>query len=372
MIVTIERDALHSALLIVAGRPRAGVINEILKHILLVTEPEKLRLSAHGLECYSEAEVAADVIQSGTRAVPTETFARLIGSLPHGSQLRLRLDDRERMEIICGRSTYRLPSLASDAFSPPLELRDPVTVTVDRKAIHRLFEMPRPMAEPKNPKFFYKGVNLHVASNGKLSSVASDGFRFMRVCSDISMPPETPAVIIPKDAIDEIRRVAEDGGEMAWSEQLFSVSAKGRRFVTKLIDGTFPDYQNLPRASETYIGVDHGLLLGVLRRLDLLSEEYSDATVSWDENPGELTVELTGRGFGVETLPCDGQNMPAGSFSVPPQQLASLLAALEAEIIQIVFTGPSAPIRIMVPNDPDLIAVQVPCAPRLARASAAA
>lgn len=374
MIVTIERDALHSALNSVAGRARVTTQIEILKHVLLTTTPETLKVAAHNLESYSEAEATAHVSISGSRAVPADTFARLIGSLPLGSQLQLRLDDRSQMEVVCGRSTYRLPTLPAEDFPLPLIPENPTRVTVGKADVHRLFEMPRAIVEPKNPYFYYKGVSLHVASNGKLAAIAADGYRVLRVCTDITVSEDAPPIIIPKTAMDEIRKLAEGGGELAWSNRIFSVSNGTRRFATTLIDGTFPpDYERkLPPVDGGFIEVDLAYLLEVLRRLDVLSEDHSEVTLSWESKPQEMRIELSGRGSGVETLSCDGQEIGAGSVSGVPHQFVSLLAALEADSVRLVVRDASSPFRIIVPNDPDLIAVLVPCAPRHTRASAAA
>src|SRR3546814_8169758 len=80
-----------------------------------------------------------------------------------------------------------------------------------------------------------------------LRAVATDGHRLARVQMPLpSGAAGMPAVIVPRKAVQEIRKLIEetDGDvQVSLNENKLRVALDGSVLTTKLIDGTFPDYE---------------------------------------------------------------------------------------------------------------------------------
>lgn len=354
-----ERDILAPALAVVLRRSKAGLSIAILDHVLLSTLPGTLMLLGHNLDASCRASIPANVSETGAIAVSGESFGRLIQALPEGSQVTLGLDERG-LSIRAAGSRYMLPTLPAADFPPALEPVNPSTFMLDGLCVRRLFGIQKTVICATEDRVYLQGAYLHNLGPNVLASVATDQHRLIRteVQIDCALPR---GIIIPKDAIEEIRNIAGDGGEFTCSEDVLSVSVGGKTFSTKLIDEKFPDYARIiPSMDGPFIELARRELLDSLSRLDLVSEKYSHVKFAWNGDTNVLTARNMGVGSGEEAITCIAQDMPPGTIAVPPRQFRELINALPSERLRLYIGGVKQPFRIVDPDDPGLVVIQVP------------
>ncbi|EKD97671.1 MAG: hypothetical protein ACD_23C00790G0001, partial [uncultured bacterium] len=103
-------------------------------------------------------------------------------------------------------------------------------------------------------RYYLNGI-LFVAEGKQLSLVATDGHRlaFASATLDVEVPKQE--VILPRKTVIELQRLLSDAGgenqphiEMQFANNQAKFTFGGMEFVTKLVEGKFPDYNRvIPR-----------------------------------------------------------------------------------------------------------------------------
>ena len=142
-------------------------------------------------------------------------------------------------------------------------------------------------------RYYLNGI-LFVAEGNKLSLVATDGHRlaFASATLDVDVPKQE--VILPRKTVLELQRLLSDKDDSAIEMQFAGNQAKftfgGMEFVTKLVEGKFPDYNRvIPKNHKNSITLGREALLKTLQRTAILtSDKFKGVRLNID--PGSLRV----------------------------------------------------------------------------------
>lgn len=357
-----ERDALHAALSRVVSRSRNSLKIPILQHIKLEASGNRLALAATDLDTRSESTCAAEISGVGATTVSGDRLARLIDSMPKGSQVSL-IDDNTELQVMCGKSRYKLPTLPIEDFPEMDRPEGGAEFTLTADETKRLFGEPAHAIPVKDTRIYLFGGHLQQRDD-KLVVTCTDGVRLARV----EMKNEARLhreCIVPKAAITEIVKLA-NGAEMRfrYSQNLIEVANGSAVFTSKLVDATFPDADRvIPKPNPTFIIVDRIEFAEALKRLTGIEDENSTINFEWQPGRSSLEIKLTGEGEGSESIACEC-DLKAGSAAFKPNILSSMLDLLKGEVIQLHVGDGLGPLRIVDPNDEALTVIAMPCRPR--------
>lgn len=364
MKLTTEAGKLLDALKAVAPRAR-GNSSEIMRHIRFDVTATELRLTAHDGSSSSEALMAVEADGEWTCAIPADAIVRLAGALPSTSHVDIVLDG-VAVSVKSGRSRYKLPVMATDAFPSALACVDGVVVDLTADDVERLFGRVREALDPRDSRPFGQGLYLHVADGGLCSSGISL-FHFVRL-SGKAAAPDIAGVIVPLSAIDEITKVCKAGGRLTVSTKTIAAEAGSLRFCSKLIEQRYPDYHRaLPALRQTFIEVFRLDALTAVKRLTAIADKDSVIDLSFGEN--EIVASLVGLGDGTENIPCEG-SAKGSVMSIAAQRLVEMLEMPRGEKLQLHVTPGSMLLRIHDASDPTSIFVESTRIPKLTMAAA--
>jgi DNA polymerase-3 subunit beta len=323
MKVTVERAALLKALGHVHRVVERRNTIPILSNVLLRAGEGALRLKATDLDMEITEEVAADVSQPGGTTVPAHVIYDIVRKLPDGAQVSLETTgDSGQMQLRSGRSRFALQALAEGDF-PDLAAGDmPAPFSLPAADLKRLIEKTQFAISTEETRYYLNGIYLHTIDGDgglKLRAVATDGHRLARV----EMPaPEgaagMPGVIVPRKAVAEIQKLIEDGGEEVRIElspakiRLTFGGQGGVVLTSKLIDGTFPDYQRvIPTGNDKLLTVERGDFARAVDRVSTISSERGRA-VKLAISDGKMTLSVNNpdSGNAVEELDVDYDAAP--------------------------------------------------------------
>jgi len=325
MKVTVLQENLARGLSIVsrAVSPRSTL--PVLSNILIASDEGRLRLSATNLELGITCWIAARIDEEGSTTVPARTFADLVNTLP-GDQVQLALDVKtQNLHIKGGASNNDIKCIDAQEF-PPLpvpEMDGAVALNVVdfKEMIHQVaFAASTDEARP-----VLMGVLMNVEKDN-VTMVAADGFRLSVRKAQLSQPAAHPLnVIIPARALNELARVAADAEEPIYmvvpknrGQVLFRV--KDVEVVSQLIDGTFPDYQQIiPRNYKSRTLVSTASLLKACKQAEIFAREGSNvARFDIKQSNGEMqpseveisaTSEETGKNETIVEATVDGSGV---------------------------------------------------------------
>ncbi len=204
-------------------------------------------------------------------------------------------------------------------------------------------------------RYYLNGIYLHaVDSEGHamLRAVATDGHRLARV--EIAAPSGSagmPGVIIPRKAVNEVQKLIEDLGK----EVTIEISPTKARFsfddvvlITKLIDGTFPDYMRvIPSGNDKYLTVERAPFQAAVDRVSTISSERGRA-VKLAMADGKLTLSVNNpdSGSAVEELEV-GYDAPPLDIGFNARYLLDITSQLDGDTALFKLADPGSPTLVL-------------------------
>jgi DNA polymerase-3 subunit beta len=381
MKVTVLQENLARGLGIVskAVSPRSTL--PVLANVLVASDEGRLRLSATNLEMGITCWIPARIEEEGSTTVPARTFVDLVGTLP-SDQVMFKLDAQtQTLNVRGGTSTNDIKCIDAQEF-PPLPVPDfegavQINVGDFREMIHQVaFAASTDEARP-----VLMGVLIQVDKD-KLTMAAADGFRLSVRKAVLATPAPAPvSAIVPAQALKELARVtstslsasATDG-----EEPIYMVLPKGRgqvvfrvkdvEVVSQLIDGTFPDYQQIiPRSYKSRTLVSTASLLKACKQAEIFAREGSNVarlnikSAQGEMQPSEVEIsavsEETGKNETIVEATVDGGGLLI-AFNV--KFLREALEVIKTPNVALETSAPNAPGVVKPVGDEDFLHVIMP------------
>lgn len=355
-----ERDALSSALGHVASRARNKLKIPILEHVLINAYPDnRLVLTGTNLETRCVATVPAEVSSDGATTVSADRLARLVDGLPQGSQVKFDLKGTD-LHIECGKSRYKLPTMPAEDYPEMAEIADGNELAIRAADIKRLFGETAPGLPANDARIYLFGGFLEPDSAGHIRVTATDGLRLVRIAVKNADAALDQGYIIPKPTMPELVKLAALGDlTLRFGSGLVEASVANIVFTSKLIDAVYPEMGRFIPDLAPGIMVDRAELVSALKRLTGVEDDNSTINIHW--KPGEpLEMTLFGEGSGAEAVPCECE-AAEGAIAFRPQILGGMLDVMKGEILRLIPTGPTSPMRIHDEKDPGLSVIAMPC-----------
>jgi len=356
---TVERDVLHDGLSAVASRTKGATSIPILSHVLVTASGDGVSLMSHDTASCCIAKVPAEVASPGECAIPADRLSKLVAGLPKGGTIVAEATDQQ-VTIRCGRASYRFPVLPAADFPGALVPKDPTRIELTNEDIRRAFKVTSLAVIEYHTRPYLSGVCLH-EKGGLLHAVGTDGHRLIRVGTNAKVK-KFERVIVPRAALAEIVNVAgKAGATIEISSNLFAVESGGRRFVSRLIDGTYPEYERLiPQQSQQPFAVDASALDAALSRLMAASDTRPCVRLSWADDGNMLASLRSELGEGSEEVECEHGGKPAGEIGMQLQYVRDLIEAANGKTIELHIAGPGEVCRFDNPNDKSFVAICLP------------
>jgi DNA polymerase-3 subunit beta len=373
MKVTVLQENLARGLGVVskAVSPRSTL--PVLANVLIASDEGRLRLSATNLEMGITCWIPARIDEEGSTTVPARTFSDLVGTLP-GDQVLLKFDPQtQTLNVRGGSSTNDIKCIDAQEF-PPMPVPDfdgavQINVGDFREMIHQVaFAASSDEARP-----VLMGVLVQVDKD-KLTMAAADGFRLSVRRAVLSTPSSAPvSAIVPAQALKELARVATDS-----EEPIYMVLPKGRgqvvfrvkdvEVVSQLIDGTFPDYQQIiPRSYKSRTLVSTSSLLKACKQAEIFAREGSNVarfnikSAQGEMQPSEVeisaTSEETGKNETIVEATVDGGGLLI-AFNV--KFLREALEVIRTPNVALETSAPNAPGVVKPVGDDQFLHVIMP------------
>lgn len=354
MKVTVERAALLRSLGHVHRVVERRNTIPILSNVLLRAQ-EGLRLKATDLDIEVTETIPADVAEGGSTTVPAHVIYDIVRKLPEGAQVSLEASgDTGQMLIRSGRSRFMLQALPESDF-PDLAAGDmPHRFSLPAADLKRLIEKTQFAISTEETRYYLNGIFLHTIESGDaqvLRAVATDGHRLARV--EMPAPGGStgmPGVIVPRKAVAEILKLVENGEEtilVELSSAKVRLTFGGVVLTSKLIDGTFPDYQRvIPSGNDKVLVVERDDFAKAVDRVSTISSERGRAVkLAIQEGRLVLTVNNPDSGSATEEVSVDYDASPI-DIGFNARYLLDITGQLD---------GDTAVFRLADPGSPTLI-----------------
>ncbi len=293
IVLKATQDKVLSVLQSVAGIVERRHTLPILANVLIRKNGAQLQLTTSDLEIQirTTAELDGD---SGdfTTTVGARKLIDILRSMPSDQTVLLE-SAQSKLILKGGKSRFTLQTLPAEDFPLVQEAGSfGPSFSVPQKVLKELLNQVSFAMAVHDIRYYLNGI-LFVAEGKQLSLVATDGHRlaFSSATLDVEVPRQE--VILPRKTVLEMQRLLSDKDgaiEMQFAANQAKFSFEGMEFVTKLVEGKFPDYNRvIPKNHKNIITLGRVPLLASLQRTAILTSEKFKG-VRLNIEPGTLRV----------------------------------------------------------------------------------
>jgi DNA polymerase-3 subunit beta len=369
MRITIERASFLKSLNHVQSVVERRNTIPILSNVLLHAEKGKLSLTATDLDIEVVDTVAADVVQPGATTASAHTLYDIVRKLPDGSQVELEFGEADgRLTLSAGRSRFQLQALPREDF-PAMTAGDlPHGFSLSVAELVALIDKTRFAVSTEETRYYLNGIYFHVLSErgkGMLKAVATDGHRLARY--ELAAPKgssEMPGIIIPRKTINELRKLLDDSEgdvRVSVSDTKIKFGVGSLTLTSKLIDGTFPEYQRvIPTGNDKALEVVRDELKDAVDRVSTVSSEKSRA-VRLSLEKGKLTLSVVSpeSGTATEELLIDYSNSPI-EIGFNARYIMDILERIDGSKATFLFSDSGSPTLVRESDNEAALYVLMP------------
>jgi DNA polymerase III subunit beta len=369
MKLSMERSALLRAMSRAQSVVERRNTIPILANVLIEADGEQVSFRATDLDIEVIDRAQAMVSRGGATTVGAHTLHEIVRKLPDGAMVELADDGMSgRLEIRAGRSHFSLATLPREDFPIMASSEYGCNFACAAPVLRRLFDKSKFAISTEETRYYLNGVYMHAAKGPDgpvLRCVATDGHRLARI--DAPLPERAeglPGVIVPRKTVGELRKLLDDD-EL---QIAVSVSETKVRFATpevtltsKVIDGTFPDYQRvIPVANPKRLEVDAAEFAHAVDRVSTVSTERSRAVkMALEEDRLVLSVNAPDAGAADEELAVAYQDERL-EIGFNAKYLLEIAGQVDRENAVFLFNSAGDPTLMREGNDESAVYVVMP------------
>jgi DNA polymerase-3 subunit beta len=369
MRITIERSNLLKSLNHVHRVVERRNTIPILSNVLLKADGQNLDMKATDLDLEITEATPASVEQAGATTVPAHLLYDIVRKLSDGSEVLLATSaDGASMTVASGRSKFSLqclpqsdfPDLTAGSFSHTFRLKaTDLKMLIDRTQF---------AISTEETRYYLNGIFIHtIESKGdlKLRAVATDGHRLAR--ADVDAPSGSegmPGIIIPRKTVGELQKLVDNPDltvtvEVSDAKIRFTIGSIV--LTSKLIDGTFPDYQRvIPTNNDKELKIDCQSFAQAVDRVSTISSERGRAVkLALTEGQLTLTVNNPDSGSATEELAVGYENDPL-EIGFNAKYLLDITAQLSGTEAVFMLADPGSPTLVRDLAGDDALYVLMP------------
>ncbi len=348
----------------------AGIVERrhtlpILANVLLRKTGDTVQLTSSDLEIQIRTQAALGG-DSGSFAttIGARKLIDILRSMPPDQVVALE-SSAAKLILKGGKSRFTLQSLPAEDFPLVQELPQAGPVfSVPQKTLKALLQQVSFAMAVQDIRYYLNGI-LFVAEGSQLSLVATDGHRLAfasaKLDTEVAAKQE---VILPRKTVLELQRLlanSDEAIEMRFATNQAKFAFGGMEFVTKLVEGKFPDYNRvIPRNHKNSVTLGRLALLQSLQRAAILtSEKFKGVRLSVE--PGTLRVASNNaeQEEAVDELDIDygGDTIEIG-FNVT--YLIDALTNMQQDMVRLDLADSSSSALVTIPDQPHFKYVVMP------------
>ena len=336
----------------------------ILSNVLLEVDESSLRLTATDLESeISTTSTISNFKSGGKTTAPARKLNDLCRLMPDMAEIHLYMDgDNLKIETKSGK--YNLATLPSEDF-PSFETEDLQSqINISSQNLKKIISKTSFAMGNQDWRHYLNGLYILI-DDKSITSVATDAHRLALAKASLNeATSESINGIVPRKSINEIGKLVGDGSEnvvIKLGQTSIAVNMSGTTFISKLIEGKFPDYEQvIPSGESSLLVIDRKIFSNSLSRVSVLSsEKYKGVRILTNSNSINISANNPEKEQGEENIECDykGQEIDI-AFNV--NYLQEILSTIDSEKIEINFFGSEKSCLITDPNSDDLKYVVMP------------
>ena len=297
IVLKAAQEKVLAALQAVSGIVERRHTLPILANVLLRKTGDEIEFTTSDLEIQVRTRAGLDGdVASFATTVGARKLIDILRSMPAEQVVSLS-SAQNKLTLAGGKSRFTLQTLPADDFPLVQEAADfGPAFSVPQKVLKALIDQVHFAMAVHDIRYYLNGI-LFVAEGSSLTLVATDGHRLALAQAQLASDIPKQEVILPRKTVLELQRLLKDDKEeaeapieMRFAGNQAKFAFSGMEFVTKLVEGKFPDYNRvIPKSHKNHVTLGRVPLLSSLQRAAILTSEKFKG-VRLNVEPGVLRI----------------------------------------------------------------------------------
>ena len=336
----------------------------ILANVMIQKTPQSVQLTSSDLEIQirTEADLGGDNANF-TTTVGARKLMDILRSMPSDQTVSLE-SQQNKLILKSGKSRFTLQTLPAEDF--PLVQESPSfgpMFSIPQKTLKELLHQVSFAMAVHDIRYYLNGI-LFVAEGKQLSLVATDGHRLAYTSATLEVEVPKQEVILPRKTVLELLRLLSDKEgmiDMQFANNQAKFKFEGKEFVTKLVEGKFPDYNRvIPKNHKNAVTLGRVTLLNTLQRTAILtSDKFKGVRINLDTGLLRVAASNAEQEEAVDELEIDynGDSIEIG-FNVT--YLIDVLTNMSQDMVRMDLADSNSSVLVTMAENPNFKYVVMP------------
>ena len=336
----------------------------ILANVMIQKTPQSVQLTSSDLEIQirTEADLGGDSANF-TTTVGARKLMDILRSMPSDQMVSLE-SQQNKLILKSGKSRFTLQTLPAEDF--PLVQESPnfgPMFSIPQKTLKELLHQVSFAMAVHDIRYYLNGI-LFVAEGKQLSLVATDGHRLAYTSATLEVEVPKQEVILPRKTVLELLRLLSDKEgmiDMQFANNQAKFKFEGKEFVTKLVEGKFPDYNRvIPKNHKNAVTLGRVTLLNTLQRTAILtSDKFKGVRINLDTSMLRVAASNAEQEEAVDEIEVDynGDSIEIG-FNVT--YLIDVLTNMSQDMVRMELADSNSSVLVTMAENPNFKYVVMP------------
>ena len=340
----------------------------ILSNILIEAKDNQLILSSTDMDISIIEKIDCDILESGSTTINSQILYDIVRKIDENSEIEIISNDGKLLTLRADGSRFSLACLPKEDYPIIDQNKSGVNIKLNSKILFKLIDKTKFAISNEETRYFLNGLYFNITKENNRSIVTlvgTDGHRLAKFSHNINDNiDQISGVIIPKKTIYELSKLLSEidqNIEISISSNKIIFNIGEITFISKLIDGSFPDYKRvIPKDNSNILKINRELLLSAVDRVSTIANEKTPAIkFKLLNNILNLNTVNNESSTASEDLKInyDGDEIEIGFNS---KYIMDIVNNLEDEEITINLKDNSSPIIALEKSNTNLVYVLMP------------
>ena len=340
----------------------------VLSNILIEANGNQLTLSSTDMDISIIEKINCNVLEDGSTTINSQILFDIVRKFDDNSEIEIISNDGKILTLRADGSRFSLACLPKEDFPIIDQDNSGVNININSTIILKLIDKTKFAISNEETRYFLNGLYFNITKEQNksiLTLVGTDGHRLAKFSQNIEDDiDQVSGVIIPKKTIYELSKLlAEKDQNVLISISLNKIvfTIDNIIFISKLIDGSFPDYKRvIPKDNNNILNINRETLLSAVDRVSTIANEKSPVIkFKLLQNVLNLNTINNESSTASEDLKINykGDDIEIGFNS---KYIMDIVNNLEDEEISIILKDNTSPIIALENSNSNLVYVLMP------------
>lgn len=346
---------------------KRNVIEE-LNNIKISTSNNLLELMVTDMDMSLNQKIGANILQEGEITVSTTMLSKIVRKILDPEITLQENVGSAQLKIIGKNCVFDLPTLPAAHFPLMEDIKSEIHLKIPCKDLAKIIEYTQFAISLEETRYNLNGIYLHT-TNKMFASAATDGHRLSVARVPIDIDVADFGIILPRKTVGEILKIISDEKNILSNIEIF-LSVNKIKFVcnnivmiSKLIDGTFPEYGNfIPVNNKNKFTVNAKFLATAIERVSTVTDErFKAIKMKLNKEGADISASGEAKGASQEVLNSSREKNNFCQFEgdidivigFNPKYLLDVLSIAKQEIVELYFHDSFSPVLLKIVGNVD-------------------